>query len=488
MCPFNGSGGFTRVMNWAADAAAGTKILATRHDQEDDNLASGLSNTICKDGQSSPTADIPFNAKKITGLADPINNQDAVTKNYMLGAAATQGLFTKVGFASADMSLLGRAAGSPAGTLQRIAYNDKADGTGNDVFVVNDDGTVSSRAADGTYKQFTPMTAEARNRIVNGAMQISQENGNTSQGPVTAISWYAADQWITSSSTSPGTATAVRAQAITPNGSKDRYRIIIGTAKAALAAGDFLTVHSHVEGIRLADFKWGSAAARQAMLRFGWKSPAGTYSVALHNGVSANRSYIANFTIAAGQANTDTEQVLVIPGDVTGTWATDAAAGITIRFGIAVGSTYQGVAGWQAGFVFGTSATTNGMATAGNVFELYDVGLYLDANSTGLAPPWQMPDEAQELAACMRYWQTVYHNQTAFSTTAGTQYALSVPFLTTMRVTPAVATFLAGSATGGATGSLGAATTASGVLSMTTASAGVTFSINGRYYAVNARM
>jgi hypothetical protein len=180
--PYNGSGGFTRVMNWQADAAAGTKIKADRHDSEDDNFASGLSNALCKDGQSSPTADIPFNAKKITNLADPVNIQDAVTKNYMLGSAATQGLFTKIGFASADMSLLGRAAGSPAGTLQRIAYNDKADGTGNDVFVVNDDGTVSARAADGTYKNFTPATAEARNRIVNGAMQQCQENPATPGG------------------------------------------------------------------------------------------------------------------------------------------------------------------------------------------------------------------------------------------------------------------------------------------------------------------
>ena len=35
-------------------------------------------------------------------------------------------------------------------------------------------------------------TAETRSRIVNGAMQISQENGNTA-GPAAAIS--SADQW-----------------------------------------------------------------------------------------------------------------------------------------------------------------------------------------------------------------------------------------------------------------------------------------------------
>ena len=40
---------------------------------------------------------------------------------------------------------------------------------------------------------------------------------------------------------------------------------------------------------------------------------------------------------------------------------------------------------------------TNGMAGAGNVFELFDVGLYLDPDNTGLPPKWQMPDEAEEL-------------------------------------------------------------------------------------------
>ena len=44
------------------------------------------------------------------------------------------------------------------------------------------------------------------------------------------------------------------------------------------------------------------------------------------------------------------------------------------------------------------------LRTTGNVFELFDVGLYLDPHNTGIAPPWQMPDEAEELRACQRYY------------------------------------------------------------------------------------
>jgi hypothetical protein len=79
---FNGSGVFLRLRNWVADAAAGVKIRADLHDTEDDNFAAGISNCIARDGQSLITQNIPFNSKRITGLADPVDAQDAATKHY----------------------------------------------------------------------------------------------------------------------------------------------------------------------------------------------------------------------------------------------------------------------------------------------------------------------------------------------------------------------------------------------------------------------
>jgi hypothetical protein len=226
---------------------------------------------------------------------------------------------------------------------------------------------------------------------------------------------------------------------VTPNGSKDRIRIVVGTAKAVLAAGDYLAWHTDIEGIRIADFRWGSAQAKQVILRFGVKAPAGTYAVRMTNG-GFTRTHIATFTVSAGQANTDTEQVLMIPGDVTGTWATDATVGIKMDVSFALGSSYQGVVGWQTGSFLGTSAVSNGMATAGNIFELFDVGLYLDPNATGVPPPWQMPDEAQELLACQRYYQklTQIIIAGAYGAAGGSTYA-SWTFLATTRAVPTVA-------------------------------------------------
>lgn len=65
------SGGtFSRVHDWTTDAGSAINIEATRMDAEDDNFATGINNCLTKDGQNTPTADLPMGGQKHTNVAD----------------------------------------------------------------------------------------------------------------------------------------------------------------------------------------------------------------------------------------------------------------------------------------------------------------------------------------------------------------------------------------------------------------------------------
>ncbi len=202
-------------------------------------------------------------------------------------------------------------------------------------------------------------------------------------------------------SPSAGTITAQRVASTTPGGAKDRARITITTADASLAAGEYLYARTRLEGQNVADFRWGSAGAKQAVLRFLFKGPSGTYAVRLTNSAK-NRSYVATFSPAA--ADTDVIIAVAVPGDTSGTWLTDTGAGIEVCIVLACGSTFHGTGGWQAGDVLGTSAVSNGMATGSAVFEMGEFGFFLDVGEAGTDPGWELPDPTSALRDCRRYY------------------------------------------------------------------------------------
>ena len=302
--------------------------------------------------------------------------------------------------------------------------------------------TKTSATDYATNWQTPAATASYPNRIVNGSMQISQEWGSTllsAQG-----TYYVADQWIYYyNMVGNGAHTFQRIIGNwTKYGSLHRIRVNIVTPKVTLAAGDAATIRTFIEGVRINDFSWGNgvAAANQAVLRFGWRSPAGTYSVTIVNAAN-NRSFVAQFTIAAGQANVDTEQTIVIPGDTTGTWPTTEVYSCALHFSIGVGSTFHApAAGWNAGSYFGLASNSNGAGATG-VFELFDVGLYVDHDATGVPPPWEPLTYAEDLAECLRYYNKFNTTVSgvmfldAYSPAVGTYVIGSLSYLP-MRVAP----------------------------------------------------
>lgn len=62
MSGFNGSGTYVRPFSWVNDKANAIVITASRFDTDGNTVAGALSNCICKDGQQTTTALIPFAA------------------------------------------------------------------------------------------------------------------------------------------------------------------------------------------------------------------------------------------------------------------------------------------------------------------------------------------------------------------------------------------------------------------------------------------
>jgi len=102
--PFNGSGVFTRLYNWANDAAASVKIRADRFDAEMDGFATGLSTCMTKDGQQLPTAAQNFNGQNLTNVGafgSTGNNTFSGTTTLFSGTAARiQGDFSNATYAN----------------------------------------------------------------------------------------------------------------------------------------------------------------------------------------------------------------------------------------------------------------------------------------------------------------------------------------------------------------------------------------------------
>ena len=130
---------------------------------------------------------------------------------------------------------------------------------------------------------------------------------------------------------------------------------------------------------------------------------------------------------------------IVIAGDTSGTWvgATNGK-GMTIFFGLGVGSTYSGTAGaWAGSQLFSATGAVSVVGTSGATF--YITGVQLERGST--ASSFEYRPYGAELALCQRYYykviapstSRVYGNGFVNSTTIAD---VILPFPVTMRDEP----------------------------------------------------
>lgn len=82
----NGSGVYSRVSG--TPYVNGAVISEVTVNSEMDDIATALTGSLSRDGQSPPTNHLPMAGYKITGLGDGVSSQDAATVGQLTGRSA----------------------------------------------------------------------------------------------------------------------------------------------------------------------------------------------------------------------------------------------------------------------------------------------------------------------------------------------------------------------------------------------------------------
>ena len=230
-----------------------------------------------------------------------------------------------------------------------------------------------------------------RNKIINGAMQVSQRYGTTATPISNAIVLDRFQAFIQGGG-------AISVQQITddaPTGFKNSMKILATTADSSIAGTDQLRFHQVLEDKNIEDLNWGSSNAKTITVSFWVKSSVtGTYCLNVVNYGSWNRSYIKEYTVSS--ANTWEKKTVTFTGDTSGTWG-------HIRLSwVLMSGTSQHATGnqWNADALFATSNQVNWAATQNNTF--YITGVQVEVGS--VATDFEHKPYAQELALCQRYF------------------------------------------------------------------------------------
>ena len=161
---FNGSG--TYNLPAGNPVVTGTTISSTTTNTTNSDIATALTNCITRDGQSTPSANLPMNAKKLTGLAAGTSAGDSVRYEQIqyinsVASAGTSGqVLTSAGTGAPTWTTptspagtyLPLAGGTMTGNLTLDAYTEKVAtlATSGSIALNPATGTTLSCAAAGT--------------------------------------------------------------------------------------------------------------------------------------------------------------------------------------------------------------------------------------------------------------------------------------------------------------------------------------------------
>ena len=234
-----------------------------------------------------------------------------------------------------------------------------------------------------------------KNLIINGDMRIVQRGTSF---PTAASGQFVVDRFAFINACDAVVTLSQSTDVPSGAGFQFSAKVDVTTADASIAAGQYALLTHRIEG-----YDFFPLVGKTCTLSFWVKSPkTGTHCVAF-NSSTADRSYIATYTVSA--ANTWEKKTVTLTFNYSGgTWNYTNGLGLSINFILNTGSTYHGTAGsWLSAVALSTSGQVNCLDNTANDFYL--TGVQLEKGS--VATDFEFRSFATELALCQRYYQVV---------------------------------------------------------------------------------
>ena len=255
-----------------------------------------------------------------------------------------------------------------------------------------------------TATAFIPTTGQLshRNKIINGAMTVSQYNASSVVTGVNATG-YRIDRW-THQMASVNSAFSVSQSTDSPDGFANSYKIDVTTADTSLSAAHAHFFRQKIEGQNLQDFAKGTSSAKQFALSFYVKTnKTGVYTVEMYD-IDNNRAISKTFTVADSNWN---RYIIIFPADTTGAFDNNNGNSLVVQFFLSAGSNYtnngtfnNSAWGSLSGKSRVSSSNVNFADSTSN--NWYLTGVQLEVGS--VATPFEHRSFGDELARCQRYF------------------------------------------------------------------------------------